>query len=510
MSVSEALDFIHDGDTVASSAAGWVAWPEYIVQALEDRFIERKSPNNLTIFSGCGHPDDHFAHPGFLKAAIGSHPDPSPKLRDMIQNNEFLAWVLPQGVLQQLYRCTAAKQPGLLTKIGAHTYIDPRQDGGKMNEITTDDIVRLMEIDGEEYLFFKSFPMDIGIVRGTTADEFGNVSIEHEPIKLEILEIALAVKSSGGHVIVQVERVAKGGSLKAKDIVIPGELVDAVVVAENPEVTHRQSPNTMYNPYFSGELKSVKTTTVSVKEKLEADDIVCRRAVFELFRGAVINIGVGIGTGVGQIAADEGISDEITSTSELGVFGGVPQGRGDFPSTIDPVSFVSHTTMFDYYHGNNLDMAFLGAAQIDQEGNVNVSRYNNRPAGQGGFIDISQSTKKVVFCTYFVAGGMKTTVTDGKIRIDQEGKFPKFVDRVDQITFNGKMAAAAGKEVLYCTERALFRLTPEGLELIEIAPGIDLEKDILPNMGFAPIVSENLKVMDGRIFVPGRMGCFDR
>jgi len=517
VNISDALDLIKDGDTLAITSAGMVGYPEYIVRKLEQRYLERHSPGNLTLIAGCGHGspksetvgDNHFAHPGFLKRTICSHPDVVPRLRKMIEQNELEAYVLPQGVLNQLYRCSASKQPGLLTKIGIGTYIDPRQDGGKINSITKEDIVSLMEVDGEEYLFFRSFPVNVALIRGSTADENGNLTIEREALKLEILEVALAAKANKGKVIVQVEQVAAAGSLKAKDVVIPGELVDAVVIAEDREETHRQTAGTVYSPYLCGELKCPKSVVPKPKAVLEAKDIICRRAVYELFPGAVVNVGVGIGSGIGEVAAIEGIDDKVTFTLELGVFGGTPQTGADFGTTMNPVAFISHPTMFDFYHGGNLDIAFLGAAEVDQAGNVNVSRFAGRAAGQGGFIDISQTAKKVVFCTFFKTKGLEVKVADGKLLIEREGQIPKFVEKVEQITFNGALARKELKEVYFVTERAVFKLVKDGVMLTEIAPGVDLEKDILAQMGFRPIISNELKTMNSRIFVPGRMHCFE-
>jgi len=516
MSVEAALDLIRDDDTIAISSASMVGYPDYIVKCLEDRYLETKHPGALTLYAGCGHgnpvgygADDRFGHPGFLKRTVCTHPQVVPKLGKFIDSGEIEAYGFPQGVVNQLYRCSAAKQPGLLTKIGIGTYCDPRQDGGKLNSATTEDLVEVMVIDGEEYLFYKSKPIDVAIIRGTTADERGNITIEHESLKLEILEIALAAKSSGGKVIVQVKRTAAAGTLNAKDVVVPGEVVDAVVVCDDVKEYHRQTAGTVYNPYMSGELTCPDGAVSVPKEVLEANDIVCRRAAYEIYRGAVINVGVGIGVGVGSVADVEGIIKDVTFTLELGVFGGTPQAMPDFGAAINATSYLSHPSMFDYYHSGGLDIAFLGAAQIDAEGNVNVSRFGGRAAGQGGFIDISQTAKKVVFCTYFNAKGFEASVKDGKLNIESEGKFPKFVDKVDQITFCGKRSREKGQEVVICTERCVFTLVKDGVMITEIAPGVDLEKDILANMGFKPIISENLKVMDEKVFIPGRMGCFD-
>ena len=516
MDVSAALDLIKDGDTIATTSASMVGFPEYIVKALEERYLETRHPAGLTLYAGCGQGSmlrygagDRFGHSGFLKRTVCTHPNVVPIVGKLIDSGEIEAYCFPQGVLNQLYRCTAAKQPGLLTRIGIGTYIDPRQDGGKLNSNTTEDLVELMTIDGEEYLFFRTRPIDAVLIRGTSADELGNVTIEEEALKLEILEVALAAKASNGKVIVQVKQAVAAGTLRAKDVIVPGEIVDAVVVAKEPEAYHRQTAGTIYSPYLSGELICPPGNATKPKEVLEADDIVCRRAVYEVCRGAIINVGVGVGAGVGAAADVEGITKDMTFTLELGTFGGTPQSKSNFGSAINVTSYLAHPSMFDFYHGGGLDITFLGAAQIDAEGNVNVSRFGGRAAGQGGFIDISQTAKKVVFCTNFTTKGFESTVENGNLVIKKDGSVPKFVEKVDQITFNGKLSREKGQAVVICTERAIFRLKKNGLMLTEIAPGVDLEKDVLEKMGFKPIISDDLKLMDKRIFIPGRMGCFD-
>ena len=516
MEASAAIGLLNDGDTIAISAAGIPGYPDYAVKCLEDRFLATGHPSGLTIYSGCGHGSplrygagDRFAHPGFLKRTVCTHPSPNIELGKRIDAGDIEAYILPQGALHKVYRSIAAKQPGILTKTGIGTYVDPRQDGGKANSNTTEDLVELMVIDGEEYLFYKSRPINAAIIRGTSADEQGNVTIEEEPLKLEILEIALAAKASKGKVIVQVKNAVAAGSLKAKDIVVPGEIVDAVIVCDEPEEYHRQTAATVYSPYLSGELISPPGALIKPKSVLSVEDIVCRRAVYELVRGEIVNIGFGIGAGVGEVAELEGITKDLTFTLELGSFGGTPLGGADFGAALNPTSFISHTSMFDFYHGGGLDITFLGMAQIDSEGNVNVSRFGGRALGHGGFIDISESANKVVYCTTFSTKGFECSIENGCLNIIHDGSISKFVDKVEQITFNGKLSRNKGQEVVVCTERAVFCLVKDGVMLTEIAPGVNLEKDILGKMGFKPIISDNLKVMDQRIFIPGRMGCFE-
>ena len=515
MGAEEAVALIEDGSTLAVSSAGISGFADYVVKTLEERFLATGHPRGLTLLSGCGHggpdhyADNRFAHPGFLKCAIGSHSLPAAELQHLIDSDEIEAYALPQGVMNQLYRCSAAKQPGLLSKIGVGTYIDPRQEGGRLNRITKGEIVRVLELDGDEWLFYKSHPVDVAIIRGTTADLNGNLSIEEEPLKLEILEIAMAAKASKGIVIAQVKQIVQNGVIRAKDVAVPGEIVDAIVVCEDTESYHRQSPETHYSPFMSGELRCPPPEDRSTAEDLTSEDIVCRRAVYELYPGAVVNVGLGIGAGIGKVAEIENIVEKVTFTIELGVIGGKPLQLPNFTLAVNATSYVAHPSMFDYYHGGNLDIAFLGAAEVDRQGNVNVSRFGGRSGGQGGFIDITQTCKKVVFCTYFRAKGMQVKATDGKLDIIADGKTAKFVDAVDQITFNGRIAFENGTEVFYVTERAVFKLVKEGVMLMEIAPGVDLDKDILGQMGFSPLICENLKIMDPRIFVPGRMDCFE-
>lgn len=516
MEAGDAINLLRDGDTLAISSAGMVGYPDYIIKVLEDHYLAAGHPAGLTLYAGCGHGipnryggDNRFGHPGFLKRLVCSHPDVVPHLREYIERNEIEAYVFPQGVLNQLYRCAAARQPGLLTKIGLGTYIDPRQDGGRLNERAKEELVRLMELDGEEYLFYKSEPVHAAVLRATTADTDGNLTIEEEALRLELLEIALAAKASKGKVIAQVKRVVESGTLRAKDVVVPGELVDAVVVCEEPEVYHAQTAGTVYSPFLSGELRAPGGPSSVRSTPLKPEDIICRRAAYELFPGAVVNIGKGIGDGVGPVAQAEGIGSKVVFTLELGAIGGTPQPKLDFGASQNATSYLAHPAMFDYYHGGGLDITFLGVAQLDEEGNVNVSRFSGRAAGQGGFIDITQTASKVVFCTYFSAKGFRAEVADGRLVIGQEGKVPKFVKRVEQITFNGRMARERGQEVVVCTERCVFRIVEEGVMLTELAPGVDLERDILAHMEFVPLISRELKSMDPRIFRPGHMGCFD-
>ena len=516
METSQALELIQDGDTITFTSAGMVGYAEHISKALENKFLEEQRPGNLTLVSGCGQAvwdergDSRFGHPGFLKRVICTHPDAAPPVRKMLENNEIEGYILTQGVLNQLLLSIAAQQPGLLTKIGTGTYIDPRLEGGKVNEKTKEDLVEVMNVKGEEWLFYNTFPINVAIIRGSTADENGNLTIEREGLKLQLLAVASAANASGGKVIVQAERVAKSGTLNPKDVVVPGILVDAVVVPDNPMEDHKQTAAEYYNPAFSGELKMpVESGAENGDDKLTLKNVVTRRAAQEMSPGMVVNFGIGIPAAIGEVAAQEGIYNSLTLTVELGVIGGIPADIPNFGVAFNPEAFVSHPEMFDFYHSEGLDITFLGAAQIDKNGNINVSKFGPRISGTGGFIDITQSTPRIVFCSYFKAKGLEGIAKDGTVTIENEGSTAKFVEDVDQVSFSGPEAIKQNKDVTVVTERAVFKLSQDGLMLTEIAPGLDLEKDILQQMEFRPIISDNLKTMDERIFQPGRMGCFD-
>ena len=509
LSIAEALDLIKDEDSIAIPTAGGCGWPKYLVDGLETRFLETGSPKNLMVFAGCGQNSDRFAHKGMIRKFIASHPKTAQEMLKLAMSNEIEAYALPQGILQQLYRCTGAKQPGLLSKIGMGTYVDPRQIGGKICQACKEDIVKLMNIEGEDWLYYKAQPVTVALLRGTTSDEYGNITLEQEALRLEDLEVAIAAKACNGVTIVQVKRIASNGTLNPRDIVIPAELVTAVVVCEEQETYHKQTANTFYNPYFSGEVRAPSSAAPASPAVLGAVDVVCRRAFFEMYPGAIMNVGVGIGQGVGAVAQVEGLSEKATFTVELGVFGGTPQNTGDFPASHNPRAIISHVHMFDFYHSGGLDITFLGLAEMDSQGNVNASMFDGVTSGQGGFIDISSCSKKVVFCTYFKAKGLKTRVADGKLYIDKEGEIPKLVHNVQQITFNGNLAIERGQKIVVCTERCVFELTKDGLMLTEVAPGISVEKDIISQMEFKPLISDSLKEMDPRIFIPGRMGVLE-
>jgi propionate CoA-transferase len=419
----------------------------------------------------------------------------------MAVGNDIEAHNLPQGVISQLFRDTAAGKPGLLTRVGLGTFVDPRQGGGKINGRTTEDRVELITLDGAEYLFYKALQLDVAFLRGTTADPGGNITMEREALIMEALAVATAVHNAGGLVIVQVERVAETGSLSPREVKIPGILVDCVVVSQ-PE-HHWQTFGTPYSAALSGELRRVRNSVPPLE--LTERKVIARRAAMELRPGSVVNLGIGIPEGVANVAAEEHILDYLTLTAEPGAMGGMPADGLDFGSAVNAQAILDQPSQFDFYDGGGLDAAFLGMAQVDRLGNVNVSRFGPKLAGSGGFINISQNAKRLVFAGTFVVPS-RCRVQDGRMVIADEIVAAKFLADVEQRTFSGEYAAAAGQPVLYVTERCVFQLAPDGLELIEIAPGVDLEKDVLAHIGFEPIIRGEPKLMDARIFTAEPMG----
>ncbi len=504
MSAAAAVARIKDKATVATGGFVGVGFAENIAIALEQRFTSTGAPRDLTLVYAAGQGDgklrglNHLGHEGLIARVIGGHWALVPALQKLAIDNKIAAYNLPQGVISQLFRDTAAGKPGLITTVGLGTFVDPRFGGGKINTLAQEDIVTLMEIDGAEYLFYKTRKIDVAIIRGTTADANGNVSMEREALTLEALAIAMAAHNSGGIVIVQVERLAANGSLHPRQVKIPGILVDCVVVAEKPEY-HMQTFATGFSAAYAGD-EQVALSAMAPMPLCERK-IIARRALMELKEGDVVNLGIGMPEGVARVAAEAGLLDKITLTAEAGVIGGMPAGGLDFGTATNAEAVLDQPSQFDFYDGGGLDVAVLGLAQADREGNLNVSKFGSKLAGAGGFINISQNARKVVFVGTFTAGGLQIAVEAGRLRIVREGATRKFVDTVEHRTYAGRFAWARGQSALYVTERCVFRLSSEGIELIEVAPGIDIERDIMGQMHFRPAVSASLKIMDAGIFV---------
>lgn len=509
VSADEAARLVPDGATMAI-----VPMPsEELYPAFARAFDETGSPNNLTVvwtagigpFSAEPKGMNHFAREGMVRRIIAGHIGLNTSIVELVAGNRCEAYNLPQGVLAQLFREIAAKRAGLITEIGLGTFVDPRLEGGKMNARTREceELVVRVELLGEEKLLYKSFPIGAALIRGTTADPRGNISVEDEALDMECLEAAMAAKNSGGIVIVQVERLATE-PLRPHDVYVPGIFVDYVVVARSRQ-THPHTMFVEHDPCYSGQTRADLSAAVAPMP-LSTEKIICRRAFQEMAAGMNVNLGVGIPMGVAQVAHEEGLLDRVTLNTEVGIIGGLPEGGKNFGPAKNPMAFLTQPAMFDFYDGGGLDLACLGMAQSDGDGNVNVSKLGPRLIGCGGFINITQSARKCVFCGEFSAVGFEAGLDNGKLVIRHDGKVAKFVDAVEQITFSGKQARKKSRDVLYVTERCVFQLVPEGVLLKEVAPGIDIQRDILDRMQFRPIVPGEVPLMEETLFLDGPMG----
>lgn len=514
ISSSDAAALLRDGWTVSTSGFTGSGHPEGITTAIERRFLETGAPRGLTLIYAAGQGDratrgtGHFGHEGLVKRIIGGHWGAAPRLGALAVANKVEAYNWPQGVIAQLYRAIAGGKPGVVSQIGLHTFIDPRHDGGRLNSATTEDLVELVTLRGEEYLLYPSMPIHCAILRATSTDARGNLSMEEEPHYNDVLPLAQAAHNSGGIVIAQVKRLKPAGAIHPMQVRVPGILVDYVVVAENPG-DHWQTYGEEFNPAYCGDEKAATRKPAAIP--LDLRKIVQRRAVFELLkwshpsgRRPVVNLGVGMAAGVGEVANEEGLSDFVM-TVESGPIGGVPAQYPSFGASANPEAIVSHAEQFDFYDGGGLDLSFLGLAQMDVAGNVNVSRFGDRVAGVGGFVNITQTAKEVVFMGSLTAKGLQVRAAAGRLEILSEGAVRKVVPKVEHLSFNGAHTGRRGTKVIYLTERAVFELRGGRLTLTEIAPGVELERQVLAQLAAPVAVAPGLKTMDARIFTDAPM-----
>jgi propionate CoA-transferase len=508
LSHQQAASLIQDGDRVILGGFIGAVVPEAIEKAVGKSFLNTGHPCNLELYFTAGQGDgktkanNHLSHQGMVSMAYGGHWGLIPRLQKLANENKITGYNFPQGVIAHLMRDSAAGKPGTLTHVGLGTFVDPRLGGGKINEITKEERVSLLNIDDQEYLFYKRIEPNVAILRGTTADENGNVSMEDECLFLENLAAAQLVTNMGGTVIVQVKKLVKVGKINPHKVRIPGIFVDVITVATEDE--HMQTFAEAMNPNYCGYGEAAATTATA--RPLDAKKIIARRAAMELKKGAILNYGIGVPEIIAKVTDEEGITEQMIATVEPGAIGGTPAGGLSFGASAFPEAVITQDQMFDFYDGGGIDQAFLGLAECDQKGDLNVSKFGSKIAGCGGFINITQNAKQVFFCGTFTAGKLEIETGQGELKITQDGTIKKLISQVEQITFSADIARKNNKPVLYITERAVFRLVDKGLELIEIAPGIDLERDILMKMDFTPLISPNLINMDKRIFIDQPMG----
>lgn len=500
-SLREIVASLPDGATVAiSGAGGGLLEPDEAFRAFEEAFLSSGRPRGLTLIHALGMGDrkekgvNRFAHEGMVAKVIGGHWIWSPAMLKMAQQNKIAAYCLPSGVLTHLFREIGAKRPGLFTHVGLGTFCDPRLQGGRCNAAARDPVVELMKIDGKDVLRYLPFKVDVAIIRGTVADAQGNISAREEPANLDSYEIALAAKACGGIVIAQVRETVAQGGIRPREVSVPGVLVDFVL----PSPGQSQTYHGPYNLALAG-LSDGAERFETVTESQLTRRIVTERAAQELAKGATVNFGFGMSAGVAEIVARRGTSNDYWFTIEQGIHGGQLLTGDLFGIAAHPAAIVNSSQQFDFYSGGLLDQTFLGLAEMDGTGSVNVSHFGGQISGPGGFIDISQGARRVVFCGSFDAKGARISVVEGKLRVDRGGEVKKLVKCVEGVTFSGPEALARRQRVTYVTERAVFELTEDGVELTEYAPGMDIETDILAQMEFRPVL-RSPKLMDPDLF----------
>jgi propionate CoA-transferase len=505
----EAAELFQDHMTVGTAVFGLAGWPDETAREVEKRFLETGHPHHLTHIHAAGagnweyRGEDVWAHDGLISKYICSHPGSSLDLLKMIIENRIIAWMLPLGTMLQVFHESGRKAPGVLSKIGLGTFMDPRLDGGKVNTLTKEQGENIVEyipdFFGEEYLFYKAFKLDIGFMRGTTADENGNITCEKEAMNLEMLSVAQAAKANGGIVIAQVESLAIAGTLNPKLVKVPGIYVDYIVLAEKPEL-FMQTQGTYFNRSFCGEVRVPMDTQVEIMP-LDAKKVMLRRVAAEIKAGFKANFGIGTPQFIGNILAEEGCADLITMISESGSIGGVPGSGKNFGAHWNIEASCDQGDHFSFFDGGGLDIGVFGLSEADKDGNINTTLLNGALQGVGGFANIAATAKTSVFVGTFTAGGIQCKVENGEMRIVQEGRFKKFVRQCPQLSFNAGMSLKRGNKVVFITERCVIWRLEEGLVLTEIAPGIDLQTQILDQMEFVPIIPKGgPQWMDPKLF----------
>ena len=516
LTAQQAADLIYDGATIAASTVSFTGHAESVLKLIEKRYLETSHPRDLTFMHAAGSQGPnrtgsvHLCHAGMLKRYIAAHWGGSQDWCDLVGSNEIESYSFSQGTISHMFRANGGGKPGYITKTGLGTFIDPRREGGKMNPRTIEngpDLVELIQLNGEEYLFYKSIPVNFALIRATYADEDGNLTMDDEPIRLETLPVVLTARRYGGKVIAQVKKIVKNGSLDPRNVAIPGIMVDHVVECDDLFNDHRMTAGTYYDPGLLGRIRYTDDRLPGIPVPMGIRKIIGRRAALEAKKGDVANVGVGVPYDtISRLLYEEGVRRDIHFTVETGVFGGVLSTSDNFGAAYNFDAMLDQPSIFDYYNGSGLDITFMGAGEIDPQGNVNASKMNGKVTGCGGFVDITQNARKVVFCTTLTVRGLKETYDDNGITIVQEGSSKKFVKEVAQVTFSADYARQTGQEVLYVTERCVFKLGEKGLVLTEIAPGMDLQKDILDQMEFVPEIAEDLKVTNSVIYRDGLVG----